>query len=311
MTATKIVVTSVTKDSPGAGQVTIVGTYTEDVSYTQPQQQVTVGDFPSANVAWSRAMRLTNQALFCQRNGSTGVSLELSSWAKIAYALEETLTYAPRITTEPTDQAAVAGGADAVFTLVADSESTATYQWQYESKASNTVVSNNTEVSDGDTVTINGQAYRFKDTMAAAYDVKRHGTTADTTLANLIAAINGTGTPGTEYYAGTSAHPTVQADASVTSHTVTLRARTSGTAGNAYTLAKSATNLSVGGATFSNGGNWASATGTILGCVYTGDTTASLTCNPSTTAQSGTEHRCVVTNPSGTDTSASVTLTIT
>ena len=52
MTATKILVTSVTKDSPGAGQVTIVGTYTAATSYTQPHQQVSVGNYSTGNANW-------------------------------------------------------------------------------------------------------------------------------------------------------------------------------------------------------------------------------------------------------------------
>lgn len=77
------------------------------------------------------------------------------------------------------------------------------------------------------------------------------GASADATLANIIAAINHTGTPGTQYQAA-AAHPTVQADASVTAHTVTLRARTPGTAGNALTVTTSETTYTVP-ATFAGG----------------------------------------------------------
>lgn len=47
-------------------------------------------------------------------------------------------------------------------------------------RAVTTLTSDNTDVADGDTVTIGSTVYRFKDTMTQAYDVKRNGGTADT-----------------------------------------------------------------------------------------------------------------------------------
>lgn len=63
-----------------------------------------------------------------------------------------------------------------------------------------------------------------------AYSVKI-GADADGTLANLQKAINGTGTPGTEYSVGTSAHPDVTCG-DVTAHAVTVTAKVAGLAGN-------------------------------------------------------------------------------
>jgi hypothetical protein len=57
---------------------------------------------------------------------------------------------------------------------------------------------------DGDSLTFKSHTYRFKNTMLAANDVKI-GADAATSYANLVAAFNGTGTPGVEYYAGTTA----------------------------------------------------------------------------------------------------------
>jgi RNase P/RNase MRP subunit p29 len=120
--------------------------------------------------------------------------------------------------------------------------------------ATKVLTSTNTELADGDTVTIDGKVYRFKDTMAAAYDVKRHGTTADTTMGNLIKAINGTGTAGTEYFAGTVVHPTVSAGV-LAAHAFTVTARTIGAAGNALAIAESSAQLSwASGATTLGGG---------------------------------------------------------
>ena len=109
-------------------------------------------------------------------------------------------------------------------------------------KASAVLTSDNTEVTDGDTVTVNNITYRFKDTMAAINDVKRHGTNADTTLANLVAAINGSGTEGVEYYAGTVAATGVEAGA-VASHAITVTADAYGVAGNLFPKAETSTHL--------------------------------------------------------------------
>lgn len=90
--------------------------------------------------------------------------------------------------------------------------------------AISTLTSTNTELADADTVTIGTFTYRFKDTMTQAYDVKRDGTTADTTMGYLIKAINGTGTPGTEYFAGTMLNPYVTAG-TLTAHAFTVTSR--------------------------------------------------------------------------------------
>jgi hypothetical protein len=121
-------------------------------------------------------------------------------------------------------------------------------------QASATITNNGTNVSDADTVTVNGQAYRFKTTMAAAYDVQI-GTTNLLSMANLALAINATGVAGTNYYTGTLALPNIGASLSASSLVVTVTAITPGTAGNAYTLAKSSTNTSVSGAVFTGGVN--------------------------------------------------------
>lgn len=120
--------------------------------------------------------------------------------------------------------------------------------------ATKILTTDNTELTDGDTVTIGSIVYRFKDTPALAYDVKRHGTTADTTMGNLIKAINGTGTPGTEYFAGTLANTQVTAGA-LAAHAFTVTASTSGTAGNLIAIAEASSHLSwASGAVFLSGG---------------------------------------------------------
>lgn len=97
-------------------------------------------------------------------------------------------------------------------------------------RATGVLTSNQTNVSDNDTVKIGAITYRFKNTMAQAYDVKI-GANAAATLANLVLAINGTGTAGTNYFAGTVAHTLVTAG-DVSSHTVTITAVNIGYAAN-------------------------------------------------------------------------------
>lgn len=108
--------------------------------------------------------------------------------------------------------------------------------------ASGILTSDNTDVTDGDTVTIGTVTYRFKDTPAQINDVQRHGTTADTTLANLVAAINGSGTPGVEYFTGTVANPNFTSS-TVSAHAITITAIVKGVAGNAFAKTESSSHL--------------------------------------------------------------------
>lgn len=108
-------------------------------------------------------------------------------------------------------------------------------------------------MNDGDTLTIGTTVYRFKSVMAQAYDVKLSGAGPATTLTSLAAAINGTGVVGTDYFAGTLAHPTVRCTAlntTVLHRTLSIAAITGGTAGNAIALSSTAsTRLVVSAAT--------------------------------------------------------------
>lgn len=115
-----------------------------------------------------------------------------------------------------------------------------------------TVTSDTTDVADGETLTIGSTVYRFKNTPAQAYDVKRTGTAA-TTLDNLKLAINASGVgDGTDYYAGTLAHPTVVATTN-TNTTQVIQARVPGTAANSVATTTTASHLSWPGATMNSG----------------------------------------------------------
>jgi hypothetical protein len=71
-----------------------------------------------------------------------------------------------------------------------------------------TVTFSTANPTDGQTVTVGGQVYIFKSTMAAAYDVQI-GAAYTNTAVNLNAAIGVSGTAGVEYYAGTLKNLTV------------------------------------------------------------------------------------------------------
>lgn len=107
--------------------------------------------------------------------------------------------------------------------------------------------------ADGETVTIGTTVYRFKDTMAQAYDVKV-GADGDTSLANLVKAINASGTAGVEYYTGTLIHPTVSA-AAVASHATIVTAKTAGYAGNSIATSETSAHAAWTGSYLAGGGS--------------------------------------------------------
>jgi len=140
--------------------------------------------------------------------------------------------------------------------------------------ATSTVTSNATNVTDADTLTIGAVVYRFKDTMAAAFDVQI-GASAAATLDNLKAAINLTGTDGVEYFAGTTAHAFVYASTN-TNTTQVVVARVVGTASNTLSTVDSAVTLSWADTTLGGGTGTSdpgvvatAATVTVNGRVYT------------------------------------------
>ncbi len=297
-------ITSVQVDYPGAGQITLVGTYASQ-TFTQPSQATTVGEFP-ANPNWSRGHRLTNVAHFILRNGANSVAFLISALSTIAIALETSLSWTPLITAQPGSVTAT-GSASATGTLTG---------------------SGSTNVADNDTVTIGTTVYRFKNTIAQLNDVHIAGSgNSDASLDNLIAAIMGTGTPGTDYFTGTPVNTQVTAAARV-SHAFTVTAIASGLGSNAIATTKSSSVVSWGNTTLTggtdhtanfsvtagatetplsyqwqylNGSTWTniSSGSPINGCVYSNYTTAMMTCAPTTTGQNNVAHRCVVTNSSG------------
>ena len=84
----------------------------------------------------------------------------------------------------------------------------------------------------------------------------RTNSSADETLGNLVAAINGAAGEGTKYSVGTVVHPLVSA-AAVATHATIISARTAGVGGNAIAKAEASTHLDLdgAGAVFTGGGS--------------------------------------------------------
>ncbi len=116
--------------------------------------------------------------------------------------------------------------------------------------ATNTLTSSNVQVTANDTVTIYGKPYTFVASPTVEGDV-HFVTDADTSLGNLVKAINGTGTYGTDHKC-IAANAYVSAGP-VTAHAITLTALATGVSGNVITFARSAATLTVGAALFSGG----------------------------------------------------------
>lgn len=123
--------------------------------------------------------------------------------------------------------------------------------------ATGTLTSDNTNVAADETVTIGTQVYTFKDALSADPTVPNEvliGADADGSLANLVKAINGTGTPGTEYSVGTPVNANVTAGA-VGAHATTVTAKVSGTAANAVATTETSAHLSWAQVTLTGGVN--------------------------------------------------------
>lgn len=122
-------------------------------------------------------------------------------------------------------------------------------------KATQTLTSDATAPSDGDTVTIEGRTYTYKTTLSspAQQNEVLIGASAAIALDNLKIAINASGgTAGTEYSLGTTAHPLVTATTN-TNTTQVVEARQFGTAANQYAVAETSSHLSWGATTLSGG----------------------------------------------------------
>lgn len=119
-------------------------------------------------------------------------------------------------------------------------------------RAKGTLTSNNTNVSNNDTVTIGSKVYTFKTTLTPTEGQVLRGASADASLLNLIRAINHTGMPGTDYSVAV-ANTQVTADAAVVAHAFSVTAINPGTAANSIATTDTATTLSWGAVTLTGG----------------------------------------------------------
>ena len=107
-----------------------------------------------------------------------------------------------------------------------------------------------TNVTAGDTVTIDTKVYTFVASPTTEGDIDI-GTTVAITLDNLKSAVNHTGTPNTDYKCA-AVHPTVTATTN-TDTNQTFEAKVSGITGNVIALERTGTALTASGSVLSGG----------------------------------------------------------
>lgn len=116
--------------------------------------------------------------------------------------------------------------------------------WAGSTKGTSVNTFNATAVGNDDTVAVGGTTYTFKTALTGAANEVLIGATGDTTaLANLEAAINGTGTAGVQYGNGTVTNANVVASAASATN-LTITSKVNGLAAPAFTY----TNVSANGA---------------------------------------------------------------
>lgn len=118
--------------------------------------------------------------------------------------------------------------------------------------ASGTITPSGAQLLDGDAMTIGTTVYRFKNIMSQEWDVQIGVDLADT-LTNLILAINGTGTPGTNYYIGTPQNFQVSALPTLQGGRIGIYAVAQGLPGNSIILTSSTAKLVASASTLLGG----------------------------------------------------------
>ena len=108
--------------------------------------------------------------------------------------------------------------------------------------------------ADGDTVVVNGTTYTFKTALTPTAGQVLIGGSAAAAAVNLFKALTGGDGAGTNYASGTTLGPsTAYYSVPSSSNVITVTYKTTGTGGNAFTLAKTGTAVAVSGATLSGG----------------------------------------------------------
>lgn len=119
-------------------------------------------------------------------------------------------------------------------------------------RATGSIVSSGVNVSNNDTVTLDGITYTFKTALTPTAGEVLIGANAAASLQNLANAMWGLAAPGTTYATGTQQQYRVW-PVGITSTTISLSAHLGGTGGNSIALAKSAAEITVSGANLSGG----------------------------------------------------------
>lgn len=117
--------------------------------------------------------------------------------------------------------------------------------------APTTTLTSTGTADNNETMTIGNRTYTFKTTLTGAADEILIGAAATNTLDNIKSAINGTGTPGTDYGTGTKRHADVTAGTK-TATTLVIAATDSNASGGLATT-ETMTNFSFTGAALSAG----------------------------------------------------------
>lgn len=126
--------------------------------------------------------------------------------------------------------------------------------------ASGALTSDTTNPTEGDQLVIGSITYTFMDALSDPGSSPRSytpyevliGADTDETLANLKAAINGSGTPGVEYSLGTAPHPLVTGG-TIAANALPITAVTAGADGNEIATTGGGDHLSFGATTLENG----------------------------------------------------------
>ncbi len=149
----------------------------------------------------------------------------------------------------PKSTAAGLSDADAMYSDSPHVTVPGVYDTYTSAFASTVLTSNNTLPTNGKKVNLNGKVYTWRTVLTGADGDVLIKDTADNCLLALAHAINASGgTPGTDYIAY-APHPKIRATATVTAHTIPIKALFPGTPGNALTTTTDEPTLSFTGGT--------------------------------------------------------------
>lgn len=183
-------------------------------------------------------------ALFRKTNVATGSKALYENIGDVDSAVWDVLGSVQGTESQLTDDEAPVNAVNAFQTLTATTITQGIH-------AVSVLTSDTTNVAEDEVVVVGAITYRWRNTLAQAYDVKI-GADAQASLVNLKKAINGTGVAGTDYFAGTVAHTLVIAN-EITATTLKIWSRTVGTANNTLATTTTASHLSWADTTLGGG----------------------------------------------------------